>query len=698
MCLADKQLVCMQAYEQDVAPDEQAGSCVVAVPACALQQASAMLVNEQHRAAAGHHHQGSASTWVQSVAIGNSSLTGQGSTVPSTLQPATPAAVRDTLCTDASGALSPLCREGGTGANDAAGLLSVSAAAPRQANQAGSSGEASTSAPSATHSDEPLRHGIRRVQPPHGSGRNSRRVAGQRSGYAPAGQQQRTVRNPDAYLTGCIVGCGTPSELQQLLAHNAQTLNPIHVSAAITRLAHMCSDEPDAGSSSAGQGSTDSLPALLDQLAPLLLQHAGGMGARQAANTLWALAKLQRCPPSLEQQQQLGSIGQQGQARADGLIFVTTADTESIIQGGLHLEAQPGSLLFGTQVQSAVLQASLSGLATSTPQELACSLYALARLRWQAPAAWMQRFMGSCRRLWSDFSRGELSMLLWAAGTLGWQGLGGEPTAASGTAATPATAATPSGQQQQQQPQRGGGIAAAEWVGELLEAQVPSFGRSGPGRPTQELCNSLWALGRLGVQPPPVWAQAFTDAMCRVLGECSGQEVAVCLWALGRSGASLQPGFKMGAAAPGSPLQSGSASAATDVLQQPQQPLQQPASVGTETRPDLTMRQAGNEGGGQGAINGVGAITRQLQRSDLVSLTPREAAVLLVAVARASQQRSAGAAPVLPAWTPALLQHAGSAPQPAQALVVLVWAAARLQLRPSVGLLAAMQRATYAAR
>ena len=294
-------------------------------------------------------------------------------------------------------------------------------------------------------------------------------------------------------------------------------------------------------------------------------------------------------------------------------------------------------------------------------------------------------------------------MLLWAAGTLGWQGLGGELTAASGTAATaatPATPATPAGQQPQQpqQPQRGGGIAAPEWLGELLEAQVPSFGRSGPGRPTQELCNSLWALGRLGVQPPPTWAQAFTDALSQVLGECSGQEVAVCLWALGRCGAALQPGFKMVAAASGSPLQSCCASASTDALQQPQQPLQQPASMGTEARPDLTMRQAGNEGGGQRAINGVGAITRQLQRSDLVSLTPREAAVLLVAVARASQQQPAAALPVLPAWTPALLQLAGSAPQPAQALIVLVWAAARLQLRPSVGLLAAMQRATYAAR
>ena len=220
------------------------------------------------------------------------------------------------------------------------------------------------------------------------------------------------------------------------------TLNHIHVAVALTRLARMQKEmeaqgrrqqqreqqgrprggaESGEGASSSGLESPTPCASAWRQLPPstrelLLAQlqlHADSLGPRQAANILWAAARL-------------GGLG-----------------------GTLVPEHGQGQ---------ALLRASLAGLPYSNPQELCLSLYALARLGWSEPGeAWVAAFRAGCSRQWSAFSRRELSMLLLSLASLGWRE--SEPVALS----SPLNA--------------NGHIHRArdppsQWLGELLDAQV----------------------------------------------------------------------------------------------------------------------------------------------------------------------------------------------------------------------------------
>ena len=259
------------------------------------------------------------------------------------------------------------------------------------------------------------------------------------------------VDNPEAWLNRSIRNCTAPSDMAALLSGpfpGSITLNHIHVAVALTRLARMQKEmeaqgrrqqqreqqgRPRGGAES-GEGASSSgldrepptpcacawrqLPPCSRELLLAQLQlHSDSLGPRQAANILWAVARL-------------GGLG-----------------------GTLVPEHGHGQ---------ALLRASLAGLPSSNPQDLCLSLYALARLGWSAPGkAWVAAFQAACRRQWSAFSRRELSMVLLSLASLGWRE--GEPAIAYSL--------TEGGHHHRA---RG---PPSQWLEELLDAQVRAWCR-----------------------------------------------------------------------------------------------------------------------------------------------------------------------------------------------------------------------------
>ena len=124
------------------------------------------------------------------------------------------------------------------------------------------------------------------------------------------------------------------------------------------------------------------------------IQKATCFGARQAANVLWAAAEL-------------GSLQD---------VFSEDDSQKIGMEGG-----KEGDSWICHNFSEALVAASSRTLPQCNPQELACSIYALAKLRWTEPGLeWQHSFYSSCQRQWSDFSRQELSMVLWALANLGW--------------------------------------------------------------------------------------------------------------------------------------------------------------------------------------------------------------------------------------------------------------------------------------
>ncbi len=321
-----------------------------------------------------------------------------------------------------------------------------------------------------------------------------------------AEQQQRSpmhgIRNPGAWLSRSIRNCQTPAQLSALLHSEAPALcgglNHIHVAAALTSLAHMQlrldADRwgASAGAEEEGQregsrsegggaggrcvwGSTPprTRSLLLDQL----VAQAPAFGPRQAANALWAASRL-------------------------GGFFRRRASDKGA-QGGVDaaFASSPGreeeEASLASEALGALFSASAAALPLGghTPQELACSVSAVARLlhndggngaRVSIPVGWLEAFRAACRTAgWLAFSRQELSMVLWAMATLGWSGEIGGDSSEGLVASSPGAAATteesrslvgrPSLEEEEAAEEIGsmqGPSPPGEWLMELLMAQA----------------------------------------------------------------------------------------------------------------------------------------------------------------------------------------------------------------------------------
>lgn len=168
-------------------------------------------------------------------------------------------------------------------------------------------------------------------------------------------------------------------------------MNDLHLAAAFTRLAHLqqrqetgCNryTSPEINSRSRSVEASKSLWNKLPHDAQNLLidqlkLRIDVLSARHVANILWSVARLRGL---------------------DGLL--TSND-------GLGQD---------------IVSASLRSLPQCTAQELSCSIWALARLKWQnIEPGWISIFQQSCSLQWSNFNRQEMSMILWSLATLEWR-------------------------------------------------------------------------------------------------------------------------------------------------------------------------------------------------------------------------------------------------------------------------------------
>ncbi len=97
------------------------------------------------------------------------------------------------------------------------------------------------------------------------------------------------VSNQGAWLNGSIKRSKSLQRLWTVLHTHAPRLNAIHASAALTHAMQLLRQE--AGNSAAGASASLPQP-LASLLVALQLQHVQSFGARQVANSMWALAKL----------------------------------------------------------------------------------------------------------------------------------------------------------------------------------------------------------------------------------------------------------------------------------------------------------------------------------------------------------------------------------------------------------------------
>jgi hypothetical protein len=222
-------------------------------------------------------------------------------------------------------------------------------------------------------------HGGACMQPASTSRGSSGRRFGGWAQHVPRARDTH-IRSPAGYLTRLLRNAYDAPQLLTLLELHDGQLNAINVAAAVVRAAHLASGSGDEGLCADGsapnarpQGNQQWAPAHREEqarlrglLTRLLTDHAPSFGPRQAANALWALPKLRLAPG----------------APADA-------------------------------ATSALLSASLSGLRSNSPQELAHSLHGLAHLGLDPPAGWLSAHRAACEaRGWGAFTGQDLATML----------------------------------------------------------------------------------------------------------------------------------------------------------------------------------------------------------------------------------------------------------------------------------------------
>lgn len=105
----------------------------------------------------------------------------------------------------------------------------------------------------------------------------------------PAGAAWRGMPHP-SQLTKRIMACSSVTELQQLWRQQEQHMNPIQITATLSRLASMCTGAP-------AEAALSVVPALLERVLGAAQQALPQCSPRQLSNIMCACARLQH-PPS----------------------------------------------------------------------------------------------------------------------------------------------------------------------------------------------------------------------------------------------------------------------------------------------------------------------------------------------------------------------------------------------------------------
>ncbi len=367
---------------------------------------------------------------------------------------------------------------------------------------------------------------------------------------------QRVVAAPlhPAQLTTLITGARSAVALQRVCEERWGQLDKVHVSAALTRLAHMAAAEAsgsaeddrsssgkktstssssssiNSSSSSSGSGSSTAQQEFSGRLLARALQFLPTYGARQLANTLWAVAQL-RLPTARPWRVAFFDAARRQLPKFEPQHISNTVAALAELQW-----RPPTELVEGLQRRAA------QQLPAFKPQELAVLTHALAGLHARPPErAWLQQCLGECRRRLPEFKPQELSMLAvglarlhekeWRRWPAQLKGPGGEEGRMGGD----------DEQQRPSRRMRAPAPAVLPLPPQFAAAFLDASGRKLPAYAPQALSNTLWALARLGVEPGPAWLDAYWRATAAALPAQAPQGLSNTLWAAARLGARPPP-------------------------------------------------------------------------------------------------------------------------------------------------------------
>eukprot|EP00878_Enallax_costatus_P017475 GHUV01018356.1.p1 GENE.GHUV01018356.1~~GHUV01018356.1.p1 ORF type:complete len:890 (+),score=363.92 GHUV01018356.1:326-2995(+) len=350
---------------------------------------------------------------------------------------------------------------------------------------------------------------------------------------------QLQLRSEPAVLTSLVKRCHSWQHLQHLFNTYTQHFNAVHVSAALTHLAQI-------------QGpisplELDQQPNGLKQLMRELTSAAAACipdyGARQLANTIWAISKL-GCGSKVPRRLRNGYLTAFMQK-------LPGAAPQHISNVALAV----GNMGWGTSTvwQQNLLQAAESKRQFFKPQELVSLLYALPLLNVQPAQPWLSTWLDACYSSLYHFNSQELAMLgvglvrlkqqlsgqqlaeylhavqlqLDATVDIAQHSHGSRPS----TRTAPSTGSSCSGgdaQQDLQQPTQESQQQQQPTVSQDSRLQRPHLA----GFQAQGLVNILWALAVWGVKLEPSWQASSLACTKQMLGSCTAKGLSTLLWAL----------------------------------------------------------------------------------------------------------------------------------------------------------------------
>jgi len=340
-------------------------------------------------------------------------------------------------------------------------------------------------------------------RPPRGAPHDSAGAAQKRQRRLPATQVAAAAGDARA-LTAQLTRCASVESLAAVCGRALPSFNAIHVSAALTRCAHLAGGGGGRTSAVRPPVAAGAAPVALDALLDALCGKLDELSAareptlqpRQLANALWALARLRASPPA-------GLMANLAAFAVDAMPDASADDAAVTLWA---LAALRGAPPVGDAWWPRFWAGSLRLLPAASGQNLSNMAYAAAQLGAEPPAAWLAALRERAAELATSRGGGltpqALSNMLWALATLAAQraeaGVGGERAAAAVAAE----------------------LAPAAWLGALLSAGADDLA-AGAFEPAQ-LSSTLWSLAALRRPPPPAWLAAALSALEAALPRCSG--------------------------------------------------------------------------------------------------------------------------------------------------------------------------------
>ncbi|KXZ43466.1 hypothetical protein GPECTOR_89g486 [Gonium pectorale] len=248
-----------------------------------------------------------------------------------------------------------------------------------------------------------------------------------------------------------------------------------------------------------------------------------GIGPRQLATCLAALARLRAAGWRVAEGEQLRRLAAAVSALW-GFRSFRPQELVALLSGVAKLGMQPGRAWLEAAVAAAGAAASAGRM---SPRELSSCLWALAVLRHPPGRRFMAVWLSASLHSMPYFSAYDISQSLWALATLR-MAAAAAATAAAGPLPPPAAASA----------------AAAlpeEWVSAALGRAAVTLR---PGAcSTQDVCNALWGVAKLGLVVPPDWTASVTapllapsPAAVAALDRAKPVDLAGLLWALAALG------------------------------------------------------------------------------------------------------------------------------------------------------------------